>query len=222
MINRHNETLLHKAHVADMIRAGQRAHLARQLSSERKGISRHINAHRTVWMAASVILFVLLIFAGTTAASAQETLRQPSDGPNTQSGMGAFSYGFNAMHNGDYAGAITYFNDCINDRPDYASGYAFRGAAYYLLADYDTALLDFNVAIDLSPDYASAYNWRGLAYLAIGDYLQALADSRMAIQLDPTYTEAYRTQAIAYIARRQYVQAAVTLVQFLQQSEVEI
>ena len=62
----------------------------------------------------------------------------------------------------DYDGAIKFYNEAIDLKPNFAWAYNNCGNAYGDLRQYDLAIADYDRAIACKPDYAEAYNNRGL------------------------------------------------------------
>ena len=102
--------------------------------------------------------------------------------------------------------AIEYLNEAIRLKPDLATAFGGRGAAYQALGQYQQAIKDYDEAIRLKPDYAAAYGYRGIAYAELGQYQQAIKDYDEAIRLAP-HESAYVIRGSAYFALEQYHRA---------------
>ena len=100
-----------------------------------------------------------------------------------------FAAGRAAAALGDYAGAITYYDEAI--------GLAGRNPTYYLaraeaqihldqprdaVADYDRAL---DIKLPRPSDRYFAYAGRGYAQMMLADYGSAIADFNRALEIDP-------------------------------------
>ncbi len=116
----------------------------------------------------------------------------------------------------DYNGAIAEFTKIIQADPQFAQGYALRGAAYREKGAYDEAIADFNSAIRLDSRNAGVYSNRGLVYSELENYEQAIADFTQAIQLDPKYDKAYHNRGSAYRKLQKYEQATGDLVKAIE------
>ena len=91
---------------------------------------------------------------------------------------------------GDYARAMTDYNEAIRLNPGFANAYYNRGIAYHAKGDYDPAIADFSEAIRLSPGPAApGYYRRGVTYEAKRDYDRAIADFRQALSIGPNIQE---------------------------------
>src|ERR1700722_16331305 len=77
---------------------------------------------------------------------------------------------------GDYNGAIEYYNKSIESGNPEGLDYEGRGAAEYHLADYDKAMQDETKAIQMDTKLENAYYWRGLIKNAMGDYKGSIED----------------------------------------------
>ena len=62
----------------------------------------------------------------------------------------------------NFDGAIKFYNEAIDLKPNFAWAYNNCGNAYGDLRQYDLAIADYDRAIACKPDYAEAYNNRGL------------------------------------------------------------
>ena len=100
-----------------------------------------------------------------------------------------FAAGRAAAALGDYAGAVTYYDEAI--------GLAARDPTYYLaraeaqvhldqprdaVADYDRAL---DIKLPRPSDRYFAYAGRGYAQMMLADYPSAIADFNRALEIDP-------------------------------------
>ena len=79
----------------------------------------------------------------------------------------------------------------IEDYPDRAEGYFFRGNAKGGLKQYDEAIKDYDKAIELNSEVAVIYNNRGNAKNELDQYIEAIKDFDRAIELDPKHDLAY-------------------------------
>ena len=93
--------------------------------------------------------------------------------------------GYCNVQTGDLDRAITDFTVAIQRRPDDATVYGCRAAAYWEKRDLDHALSDFDQLVRLSPDQPVVYLIRLEARIAKGDDKGAMADMDRIVQLLP-------------------------------------
>lgn len=85
---------------------------------------------------------------------------------------------------GNYSGAIAYFDRAIDQDPNYMGTYYERGRARHYAGQYKSAVSDLDKFINQNPDYVEAYRYRGEAKLRLGDDVdEAEADFLAALQL---------------------------------------
>ena len=100
-------------------------------------------------------------------------------------------FGFREVNHRQYSHEIAEYNTAVQQNPDNALVYFWRGFANNDLAQYDAALADCDSAIRLQPDFALAYSERGTAKAALGHKIAALQDHDNAIRLKPDYVIFY-------------------------------
>lgn len=94
----------------------------------------------------------------------------------------------------------------IAGRPDHASAYNNRGAAYLRRdapGDLARAVEDFGRAISLAPEAPEAYFNRGLAYVRAGEREKWRADFERVLALAPEHAGAYNALCWAYALDQQ-------------------
>jgi protein O-mannosyl-transferase len=92
---------------------------------------------------------------------------------------------------GDYAGALSDFNQAIRVMPKYKEAYYNRGLIRSELGDHAGALKDLSIAIKISPSYKEAYFLRGDIKMNKGDNKGAMEDYLKAIEISPSYKAAF-------------------------------
>lgn len=109
-----------------------------------------------------------------------------------------------ALHDGQYARAVEWFNKAIQEDDTNPSFYGNRGSAYSYLGQLDAALRDYDTAIQKAnaltgnpKDKRLAYFLynRAFAYENAGRIPEALAEYAKTIELDPTYPDAHGNTA---------------------------
>jgi len=125
---------------------------------------------------------------------------------------------------GDYARAITLYDDLLVDRPDDAIVLRERAAAYLADGRYDLAVRDYDrLIVRDANDFLFYYN-RGCAHLAAGRLESALADFSMAIRLDgqgQLGSRAYNNRGIVHARLAAYDQALADFNQAIQVDQAD-
>ena len=94
--------------------------------------------------------------------------------------------------------SIAEITQTIEQNPNDAYAYFWRGEAYMERDEFDRAILDLTQAIQLKPDYIDAYIVRGNAYFLKGDYDNAINDFIKTTDLDPTNFVGYNNLGAVY------------------------
>ena len=116
-------------------------------------------------------------------------------------------WGDDAYYDGDYVRAIECYTKLIEQEPDLAIGYQFRGWAYYGLGRFEDAIADYTTAVEMDPEYRDLYIDRGKAYGALRRSDEAIADYTTAIDLDPNMVNGYAGRAWEYYKIRDFTRA---------------
>ncbi len=95
----------------------------------------------------------------------------------------AYDSGLEKSSKGDYAGAIADFTKVIEQYPNEAKPYHYRGINRFNVKDYVGAIGDFDKAIGLNPKYADAYYMRGMAKIGAKKKSEACVDFQKASDL---------------------------------------
>ncbi|MEM1253956.1 MAG: tetratricopeptide repeat protein [Cyanobacteria bacterium P01_H01_bin.21] len=91
----------------------------------------------------------------------------------------------------DYEGAISLFNQILQDQPELAEAYYQRGLAHFKLGDFQAAIADYTSTLHIESDDAKVHFARGLAYFSAHQPDRAISDAKQAILLKPDYAAAY-------------------------------
>lgn len=123
--------------------------------------------------------------------------------------------------NGEYAEAISHFNEAISviygtsyhveKWTAAALAYGRRGNAHFWMGNYDRAIEDYNRAIELEPEVfarAPLHVGRGKAYIREGENDKAIQDLDKAISLDARSAEAYFDRGHAHTNKGEFGEAA--------------
>jgi len=103
--------------------------------------------------------------------------------------------GLKELRSGKYELAIATCNQAIDQNPQDAAAFLYRGRAYQFrnaMGDPARAIADFSEAIRLVPDSADAYYSRAIVYRDLGQTELALADDKQARMVDGHLQEIYR------------------------------
>lgn len=98
--------------------------------------------------------------------------------------------GIAAMTRGDYAHALTKFDQMVAIAPDFAEGWNKRATVHYLLGNYGQSLGDIAKTLKLEPRHFGALSGRGLVYVKLEDERRALESFEAALEIHPHLTAA--------------------------------
>ncbi|HEY5315809.1 MAG TPA: tetratricopeptide repeat protein, partial [Pirellulales bacterium] len=110
---------------------------------------------------------------------------QPAWGAGGLAAIDAFNIGRYHDASGEYAKAISAYNEAIQGNPKLGVAYLARAKAYSKLGQHELAIADCTRALKQHSRFADALVTRADAYGALGKYREALADLRLAIKLEP-------------------------------------
>src|SRR5262245_17394121 len=110
---------------------------------------------------------------------------------------------------------LSEWTDVLQKNPDYAGGYAERGAILYKEGRLDNALYDFNKALKLDPNNVKALYWRGWLQLSRRKFREAAADFQRAASVESRNPETCYGAALAFHRLADYESAAKALDQAL-------
>ena len=103
--------------------------------------------------------------------------------------------------------APAHYTKMLDEDPNNATWFAYRGWANHRLKQSDKALKDYSEAIRLKPRVSAWYNNRGLIYADQKKYDEAIQDYTAAIDLNDENALSYRNRAMAYTRKKQYDKA---------------
>lgn len=109
-----------------------------------------------------------------------------------------FNRGTTYLNWGDYAKALSDYNEAIELNPNFANAYNARAVLYFDKGDYTKAWPDVEKALELKPNFADAYSSRAALYYLQNNFDQAWIDVNKAIKLDPNLPYSYNTRAYLY------------------------
>lgn len=111
-----------------------------------------------------------------------------------------FEKGFDAFEKGEYAEAIEYYTQYI-DEGGTLNTYYNRGLAHYYAKNHEEAIADFSMAIELDSLDFEAYHNRGIVFYDQNKYALAADDFQKSIAINPEFDETY-----AYLGLLNYKQ----------------
>jgi len=134
--------------------------------------------------------FSLLIFNFSFASAANR--------PAKQQVYEVIATGDKYAKTGDYARALPYYEQAIQEDPNYYLGWFNRGMALNSMGRLDEALSDLNTAVELKPGAVDAHVQKGRTLTALGRYREAVRSFNEAIGLNQNFLRAwlYKGQAL--------------------------
>ncbi|KAI7744996.1 hypothetical protein M8C21_003898 [Ambrosia artemisiifolia] len=95
------------------------------------------------------------------------------------------SRGIAQVNEGQYARAISIFDQILREDPTYPEALIGRGTAYAFKRELDSAIADFTKAIQSNPSAGEAWKRRGQARAALGESSEAIADLTKSLEFEP-------------------------------------
>ena len=120
----------------------------------------------------------------------------------------SYTFGVQAIEDGDYEQAIFFLDQALNIDPNLAEALYFKAEALRLSGIIGEAIKSYDKAVQLDLDYAAPYLGRGRALLDRNDEI-AEQDFNRAIGSDPLFVEAYEELG-AFYERKTYWQRMET------------
>ena len=152
----------------------------------------------------AITCFSIMTFQRNKVWKGEFTLWNDTLGKSPHKARPFNNRGLAYFHQGQYAQAISDYNNAIKVDPKYAEAYYNRGLSLDQVRYYPESLLDYDKAIELKPWYGDAYINRGFIYARQGKFDQALINFTRAIEINPENAEAYCNRAIVYYLLKDY------------------
>ncbi|XP_010531274.1 PREDICTED: suppressor of RPS4-RLD 1 [Tarenaya hassleriana] len=95
------------------------------------------------------------------------------------------SRGIAQVNEGNYASAISVFDQILREDPCYPEALIGRGTAYAFQRELEPAIADFTKAIQSNPAAGEAWKRRGQARAALGEFAEAIEDLSKALEFEP-------------------------------------
>jgi tetratricopeptide (TPR) repeat protein len=156
-------------------------------------------------------------FAGTPLAMLVEN--SPTSTPMigvTPHAYEAYDAGINALLNGDYETALSYFDQILDIEPKAADVHYFRGEALRLSGKPGSAIGAYDNAVNSNADYTPAYIGRARALLARDQDANALADYESALRREPLLAEIHIDLGMYYASRKLWLKLESTMQESIQ------
>ncbi len=136
---------------------------------------------KTKILPAICCLLLTGILAGATLAAPSSPVEKPKATADA-----LYNEGLAAMQKGDFASAVTKFQQALAEKPDFAE--AHNNLAFSLRKEgkgkFAEALQHYNKALEINPRLAQAYHYRGILYVLQGNEAAAKADHAKLLELD--------------------------------------
>ena len=85
-----------------------------------------------------------------------------------------FEKGIQAMNLRNYPLAIRFFNNLIEEDPNFAEGWNKRATVHFMMGNYDQSMNDIVKTLELEPRHFGALDGMGLIFIHQGQFQQAL------------------------------------------------
>ena len=122
-----------------------------------------------------------------------------------------FSLGGYYISKKNYQVASTYFQRCVEIRPEDAESYYYLGKSYEGTKQYREAMGKYQKCIELNPENKQYHNSTGKVLFLLRLYRDAASAFSTTIELDPQFYEAYINLADCYMAQKLHSEAHRTL-----------
>ena len=85
-----------------------------------------------------------------------------------------FEKGIQAMSIRNYPLAIRFFNNLIEEDPNFAEAWNKRATVYFMMGNFDKSMLDIIKTLELEPRHFGALDGMGLIFIHKGQYKEAI------------------------------------------------
>ena len=85
-----------------------------------------------------------------------------------------FEKGIQAMRIRNYPLAVRFFNNLIEEDPNFAEAWNKRATVYFMMGDFDKSMHDNIKTLELEPRHFGALDGMGLIFIHQGQYQQAI------------------------------------------------
>jgi tetratricopeptide (TPR) repeat protein len=142
-------------------------------------------------------LFPLFLIA--TCDDSITAIREYFNSPGIRCAKFYYNQGLSLYNQGKYQNSINSFERALENSPNLAEAYSYRGQAKAELGHINGAIADYNHLLLIQPKNAEAYNNRANAYHKLKDYEAAIKDYNQALDINPNFALAYYHRGCIYL-----------------------
>ena len=121
-----------------------------------------------------------------------------------------FEKGFEALQNGEFAKAISFFDQVLEIDPNYVPALNNKGSALRILGMYEEAIVYFDKALEIDPNDVKALYNKGNALSDLEKYEEAIVSYDKALEIDPNDVKALYNKGLALYYLEKYEEAIVS------------
>ena len=121
-----------------------------------------------------------------------------------------FEKGFEASQNGEFAKAISFFDQVLEIDPNYVPALNNKGSALRILGMYEEAIVYFDKALEIDPNDVKALYNKGLALYYLEKYEEAIVYYDKALEIDSNHVNALSNKGLALYDLGKYEEAIVS------------
>ncbi len=96
-----------------------------------------------------------------------------------------FEKGIQAMRIRNYPLAVRFFNNLIEEDPNFAEAWNKRATVYFMMGDFDKSMQDIIKTLELEPRHFGALDGMGLIFIHQGQYQQAIDVYNKMLEIFP-------------------------------------
>ena len=96
-----------------------------------------------------------------------------------------FEKGIQAMNLRNYPLAIRFFNNLIEEDPNFAEGWNKRATVHFMMGNFDQSMQDIIKTLELEPRHFGALDGMGLIFIHQGQFQQAIDVYDMMLEIFP-------------------------------------
>ena len=114
-----------------------------------------------------------------------------------------FEKGIQAMNLRNYPLAIRFFNNLIEEDPNFAEAWNKRATVYFMMGDFDKSMLDIVKTLELEPRHFGALDGMSLIFIHQGQYQEALKVYDKMLELFPfsIWTQEKKDEILSIISQ---------------------